>query len=731
MGIEGINPRNRSRSSRNKSTRKLLAASYNTFSSVGTSVALPPEALGNESSQSRDFGTSRSFTRDGLKTRVLADDKNGRVIYMFRDKIVLIPLADFEVPNEPFMLLDVGSTHLAVGKKQRIEMAVRDPRIKIDFSNLPEGAKQIEGGIEWTPQDEHVGREVIVATLTFNDIRRVVDVELQVSQPNFRVPFEIGGMLIDDSASRAVCWTTKAGSHRNASPYSPPPEGTLPSLAAHQIAIVPLAGSTGKPIHRTLDYPIRKAFVSGAFIVVMPANDSMRLDLYDVESMKLVKTLASSAPLKHVTSKNNRLLFHGASSVDVFDLATLKKVKTIGTVESNRSFRSSRTNSSALRLKDGLMVGGMMYDKTGDKPKLMVGPNGYTVVGSSHSGLFSGSFLRQYRAPLTYRPSGNTGPRIVAGPMSIPRYGIHVSLESWSEYIRLSGSNYTSHMNRQISLVLYDATGTRQARIPITNKIRLQASSSGQATTPLMQVVGQDVFIANGDRLFRWSAEKLRKVEDPKTNKADPAEFYVVPQQTTFVTNAKKTELRHTIKGGSGPFQYYGMSLLEGITIDGKTGVVSIDRSIVAKQAEARVATNFSRRVDEARAIQNLRAATIALMEPTTRLIGRKLKGIPVAIPIHFKVMDTQARVAEMQYFVLTEVSYPAVVSQLKVKVKKQEAVRLAIQQQRESRFSRGRRRRVTPSDNGALEKRVVSLEVKIDLLVRQMAMLAQEKEKD
>ena len=56
--------------------------------------------------------------------------------------------------------------------------------------------------------------------------------------------------------------------------------------------------------------------------------------------------------------------------------------------------------------------------------------------------------------------------------------------------------------------------------------------------------------------------------------------------------------------------------------------------------------------------MRRLQAAAIQLIEPAIQLIGRKPKGFPIAVPIHFKVIDELGKVTEMQYFVVMEISY-------------------------------------------------------------------------
>jgi S1-C subfamily serine protease len=641
---------------------RLRAASYNTFSNVGTLVQLPEGLGGDAGSLPRGVRSQADFKRVGLKKRVLADDKNGRVVYAFRDKLALIPLSDFDLPDEPFMVLDVGTSELTVGMKKSIEIKTPDDRVTIEYGDLPEGMKPIAGGLEWTPQDEHVGTSVVPVTLSFDDVQRIVNLEVRVSQPSIESPIEIAGFTLDDKGTQAVCWTGPALDQHG----RPIANNATTVKREHAIALIPLrAGQTTRK--KVLAAAVKQAVVIGAHVAVLSTTENSRVEVYDTNSMERVKTLLSSSPLTGIGVKDGQLILQGSTSVDVYNITTFKRLRTRGSIADSGAGGGQRAPSAA-NLKDGVIIDGVLYNTQANKPKLIVAPHKIPALKGADVRLYSGSFLRRHdlRQPAgRNRSSSREGPSIVAGPITISGRGVSVSLENAVQQVRVSGATHTSRTEREVSLVITDATGARLSRVPIVSETMPQAiRARTQPPLPTMHVVGDKVFVAIGRRIFRWVVPSTQKADAPRAEEA--VEFHVVPEQSTFTLRSQKTELKHTLKGGQAPYEYFLVTRLDGVTLDDVTGVATIDRDKVLEEAVP-VLLKYARGAsDVGEAAQRLQAAAIELIEPTIKILGRKPKGFPLAIPIHFKAIDDEGKVAEMQYFVIMEASYRQAAAKLK-----------------------------------------------------------------
>jgi hypothetical protein len=169
-----------------------------------------------------------------------------------------------------------------------------------------------------------------------------------------------------------------------------------------------------------------------------------------------------------------------------------------------------------------------------------------------------------------------------------------------------------------------------------------------------MQVVGNNVFVGFGRRLYRWTTTRREKTKPVEL--IEDVEFHVVPQQSTFMVSAQKTELKHLTRGGEAPYEFFLVTQLDGITLNDTTGIATIDRDVLLQAAVPTLSKSVAGTSNAAEASLKLQETAINFMEPVVKTFGRKPKGFPVAVPIRFKATDNVGKVAEMQYFVLMEV---------------------------------------------------------------------------
>jgi hypothetical protein len=347
---------------------KLFAASYNTFSSVGKPIELPLSLLLDVKTLSSRTNYRSYVKGEQFNIRVIADNQYSRIIFALRDKIALIPLSEFDLLDEPFMDLKPTITDLIVGKEASITLETRDPRVTMESGDLPEGAVKEGSILKWTPGDAHVGNVVIPVTLSFGKIKRVFDFTLHVAQPSVHAPFEIVGTFIDKKAERAIYWSG-VGLDRYGRPL--PFNSQAPPLK-HRIAVVSLKGDNDVKDSK-LAYPIKKAIAVKSYIAVLPATENSRVESLDRSTLERIKTLLSSESLVDISNDGNELLLHGPTSVDVYDLSTFKRKRTIGSP-------TDESSPGITGLKDGLLIRGILYDSSGENPLLMIAPNDFATM---------------------------------------------------------------------------------------------------------------------------------------------------------------------------------------------------------------------------------------------------------------------------------------------------------------------------------------------------------------
>lgn len=633
---------------------KLFAASYNTFSSVGKPVELPLSLRADVKTLSSRTNYRSYVKGEQFNIRVIADNQYSRIIFAIRDKIALIPLSEFDLPDEPFMDLKPTITDLIVGQNASITMETRDPRVSMESGDLPEGAVKVESILKWTPGDAHVGNVVIPVTLSFDDIKRVFDFTLHVAQPSVHAPFEIAGMFIDKETERAICWSG-AGLDRYGRPL--PFNSQVPPLK-HRIAVVSLNGDSDDN-DSMLAYPIKKAIAAKSYIAVLPAAENSRVEILDGSTLKRIKTLLASEPLVDISNDDNELMLHGSTVVDVYDLSTFKRKRTIGSP-------TTESSSGITELKDGLLIRGILYDSSGKKPQLLIAPNGFATLKGGNQQLYSGSFLRHRPAvkPATRNrvDSSHSSVSIVAGPVWVPEHGVNVSIEQLINSIRPNGSVHTTMHQTRVNLLVHDSDGALRIRVPLFDETSPYVDDR-QIYPRQLLMVGDVAHVVIEDQIIQWSMAGLGTPDTQK--KRSVAEFHVEPRQSTFVVEGPTTILKHTVRGGQGPFEYFMPTRLAGVELDETTGDVTISRDNLMVEA-ATLIKQIAGTSDVGAEIQKLKSATINVMQPTINILGRKPDGVPIAVPIHFKVVDERGNVTEMQYFVLLEVPYRSVTEMLR-----------------------------------------------------------------
>lgn len=649
---------------------------------------------------------------------MLADELGEQVLYAFRDRIFVVPLAEFKLPDEPYLTAAVSTTTLTVGRPATIRVTPADPRVKLAFSNLPEGMTVTPDGLQWTAQSEHVGVVVVPVTLSFGSIQKTKNLQFEVVQPSTVLPFSITDFLVDAQGERAVFWV---GARRDRFGQ---PERSQESQQS-QIGVVSLKDASQIKTQQ-LSYVPRQVLLQGDKVVVLPGENASRVEIYDAAEMKRVKTLLSTSPLSEIMTKGDQLTMKGGAGVDWYDLTTFEKMS-----PPPASDPASRHSSpSQVAFQDGLLHHGTFFDSAGEQPQLLVSPDPFYVVGGAPDrGLYAGRFLRQ-RKPLPARsgdPRGRSeGTTTVDGPFPLGKTDITISLEKTVSRFDIPGSSRTNRNRTELSLTV-SRDGKRIERVLVYSAVRPEQTDH----PAMLRIADGKVYVGYGDRIYEWSAESYKQeaVTSPEV-----VDFHFVPRQAIFALDSGRANWKHPVKGGSQPVEFFWLTRLEGVTLDDKTGVVTADGSVLLKQAEQALTSQFIKTTDELQALEQVRTYDAKVTERVRTLLGREPKGVPMAVPIHLKAIDGEGVVAELQYFVLLEVDFEKVRNSLRERARAAEKMRLAMEVQRAERrlqLEQSRRQVKTPPDEIAkLNQRIDLLESKLDLLIEEFAKLNKQLEK-
>lgn len=625
----------------------LRAASYNTLSPYERGFQIPfNEETLKETPLARGAGSFSDFKTTGYQTKLLADEANGRIVVARRDSVFIVPFSAFGIPDEPLLAIDVSPTDFQVGSPQKISITPRTKGIEFSISNLPKGAVANEQGFEWTPKDENVGKSPLTTVLTYGSTKRTVNHYLNVSQPHVSAPIEISKFEYDEAEDAVVCWS-RDGLDDNGNI-----DRNTKTVASPRIAVIPFKpGETVGTIEHT--EPIKAVYPIGSRLAVLFANEQNKVDIYERPEMKRIKTLVAESPITEVKVDKDSLLIMTGAKAEVYQLSSLKRLRTSEVENANIPRNAQRM------LKDGILIDGMLMDPAKNTPRLLMFPQNLPAIEGAEPRLYSGDFLRRASSPEInnnqdrFERLDNNTTRI-QGPLAVPKKPWTIELTT-SIYSSPKQSKDIAAENRYIVAINLISSKTKsKERIVIVEESFEQLN---RIVKPYMQILDDSVLVAYRNKLYRW---KLREEEAAKEGEEEEAneELYVEPQQSAFVVKGTKASLKHTIHGGKAPFEFVTVRPVAGVSIDESTGNVTLDSDAIAEAAKrimvGRTKVAPQEINDEFAKIQNsaaIHAETIA------KKLKIKVQGYPVAVPIHFKVVDSDGHVAEMQYFVIVEIS--------------------------------------------------------------------------
>jgi hypothetical protein len=221
-------------------------------------------------------------------------------------------------------------------------------------------------------------------------------------------------------------------------------------------------------------------------------------------------------------------------------------------------------------------------------------------------------------------------------------------------------------------------------------------------------------------RLYRIP---LPQVDEPE------AKLALANRQTAFaLTGQGKTTLKHSASGGKAPLQFNLISAVDGVSIDEKSGDVTLDEAKVLAEATKYAEQVLSQRRTEDTLQNEFRRYAVSLIPVASEVLGRKPTGFPVAIPVRVEVTDNELITDQVQYFVLAEIPSGALTAALLVQDEKRAASQQAMRERATlpgGGFQPGRPGPGSSHPDSAqsddLRRRIESLESRMDNITRQL----------
>lgn len=710
--IIGINDRSKHtfRGGEEGEELQLLAVSTNSFELIGKAILLNHRLATEARLIQRSASDAGDFERTAFVERTFADDTRNRVLFADRNKVFVVDLAEFKLPDEPLLSISVPtSLSFAADEEHSLNFEITDPQAHLSVDDMPEGMVLENSRLRWKPKLEQVGNYKISPKLKSGDFEFSKPIAISVEFPSINLPYKPGGFFISESSARAIIWEGGDTSPKINS------IDTRKEVARNSFRLTVVDLKTGKiEAEKTLADRIGNVIVHNDTLVTKPITDNThRCDVLSLRDLKRIKSIALTSEVHAMELIGEYLgLKTSDGKVLVYDTKSFELIRTF-----DRRQNSTPEFLRQQSLTPKIYSNGVLWG-TDLKPALILASPIIPTLGATRD------FSRNAAAFET--PRFDVAPSSLSPTMrgSVTSLIAIKPIPGGSRQLRLDFSQNTEGTTDiQNSLVECKLTASIEGAESASQVLRVyktSISSTAGRTSPaaLVQVTSDTAYVISDDRLYRWQFPKL-----PDDTVAENRRLIWNSTPTTLVLEPTgKTELKHVISGGKPPYDFNAPAGLPSLVIDKKDGTITIDNAALQTEAEQFLIQFISNNRHGLSRIAVLRQLASELLGPATEILGRRPRGIPVACPIQLLVTDQGIENVAINYFVLTEVNSARIMPELNRldALSPSEATKAPKQAEPDgSRIPNPQEDAVNEIER--LNRKVLQLENRIELMTRQL----------
>lgn len=678
-------------------TVKLLAASYNTFTSVGETVSVAHRVADENTNLPRGVSSQADFKRVAKRRRLFADDPRDRVVLAESNLLHFIPLADFQIPQEPFLLAKLeGADAVLINRPATLTLRPLSPDVKLTIDDKPEGMQASGETLTWTPTNEQVGPTPIVTTLSWKDIQRTVRFEVEVKYPSVSLPFAPAGLILSPAEDLAAIW-------------SGTPDGRLTGFASatpaepQELALINLKTGKVQASRQIVDRIRTVAFAGQNLAVTAGTSQSPRCELLKLADLERAKSLVAGGPIQQIKAGENLLVINTATTVEAYDLTTFERQGT---------YPKSRQTPEPLN-DYGILTEYVLLDYDFQPQLLLSGlPVPMVDRNAPLPSILAINSRPQNQVDLRLGPNQPIRPLIRA---DVPNRDLAVTLYLQTQRTTRNDFARSSEVEFEYAVAATGSVDKRQ--VLLRTRTVTNSGSNSETGGALLKVTNDNAYVVIQDALYVWPLQSA----SGEPEQVQPLRW--LPQQSALTLSPEKTTaLSHETRGGKAPIVYSMPAPGDGMQIDAKTGQVTLDNAAVIASAAESLAKQFDGKARGGSAVNALRLELPQILTQATKLLGRKFDGVPVAVPVVVTASDADLASDTLKYFVIADVPTDDLIAKLK-ELDEERSTRMAA-----SPPQVGGRPPVGPQDAAteieALQKRVADLEERVQLLTRQMNLL-------
>ena len=658
---------------------KLQCISTNTFQEVGDEVEIGEADAPKEIPQR---GPGRAdFKKVTTKIRYFLHEKTEQ-LFVFRDnKLTVVALEEFGLPDEVPMQLAKRNYELIVGKPAMIDLRPTEVGVKVEVEDLPDGAKLDREQLKWTPAVEQVGTEKFRVQLKRGDVEKEIIVQLSVGYPSIRLGSVCTQLAVSPDGKEAIAWS------QNPFPreiFMAQNGGKEPR---NSVFVVDLeAGQVTAT--KDLPYMIATATIDGHYVYIASAETNY-VQVFSKEKLAKKKTLYGDARINAIETDGETLKFEGRS----YRLPDLRVTK--ASVVDNVMNQLWTPDARVTRNRN---------NTHGLPPEIARQMELQKNMASMSQ------FMRNVRNGRSSQPARLPGSAVAF---------------AWhrQENRRVPGGTHTQELLSEVGLEVVNTVSKERIKsVKLSSKVKPMEPNRSRMRDdgPKLEVRGNLAVILAHDEIFTWKVAGLDDGDQPK-------ELKIAELKPQVIKPDGEHKVKLEIEGGAGPYSYTLVNATAGIDVDDE-GVISIDNELVTKQCSTKLsnAVRGKGRYNPPTIKSNVDIYDKVQRAKFEKLLKRDYKRLPVRLDFVVRAIDSEAQRAEGMVTVVVGVEKQFIIDEIE-KLKNEREQQLAAQQEAVSRRQthRDRQARDGASDDSReielLKRKIETLESRLDLMTRQM----------
>lgn len=630
---------------------KLLAVSTNSFKLVGTAVPLNHRLATEARLIQRSVSSNGDFKRIAYVERTFPDDSRKRVLFADGNKVFVVDLDEFELPDEPFLSISVPeSLTFVAAEEHSLNFEIADSRVKLSIDNMPEGMSLENNKLSWKPKLEQVGSYTISPKLSSGELQFSKPLNISVEFPSTTLPYKPGGFFISESSAKAIIWEGDATSNSIDSTVP----GNEVARNSYRLSVVDL--KTGKiEAEKTLTDRIGSVRLFKGTLITKPiTNGTHRCDIFELHDLKRVKSIALASEVHAMELIGEYLgLQTSDGKILVYDTKGFELVRT---------FERSQSGSPVLiqqSLAPQIYANGIVWGAD-LKPALILATPMIPALGNTRDFSRQASFANQHIdvAPVSSSLPKRGSETLLIARKPIPGAARELRLDYSQRAVQ--SSNFQNRFSDCKLTASIEGAGSASQVLRVS-KVSVNNPAGRFSQTALVHVTSDIAYVVSDDRLYGWQFPRL-----PDEEAAENRPLIWSSKPTAVILEPTgKTELKHDMTGGKPPYSFNAPVGSPSILVDEKSGTVTIDNAALQSEAEQFLIQFISKNRREQSRVSVLRQFASELLVPASDILGRRPRGFPVACPIQLLVTDQSIGNVAINYFVVTEVNAAKIISEL------------------------------------------------------------------